>query len=87
VPASAYPGGPGYVPVKAVSDEKVRAQIRAWRVSAVVAVAKENSLLGRYLTAMLGRPAVVAGDVLAWRTKPGVLAGGSGSGIFGWISD
>jgi hypothetical protein len=87
VPASAYPGGPGYVPVKAVSDQKVRAQIRAWRVSAVVAVAKENSLLGRYLTAMLGPPAVVAGDVLAWRTKPGVLRGGSRSGIFGWISD
>jgi hypothetical protein len=34
-----------------------------------VAVAKLNSRLGQYLTALLGPPAVVVGDVLAWRTS------------------
>ena len=68
VPASAYPGSSGYVPVRRVSDTKVRAQIAAWRVSAVVAVTRPDSMLGRYLTTLLGRPAAAAGDVLAWRT-------------------
>jgi hypothetical protein len=36
-------------------------------VTAVVAVAKPGSVLGRYLTVLLGRPAAAAGDVLAWR--------------------
>jgi len=45
-------------------------QIRAWRVSAVVAVAKPGTRLGRYLTDLLGPPAVVTGDVTAWRTPP-----------------
>ena len=62
-------GRAGYVPVKAVTDTKMREQIKAWRVSAVVAVAKPDSRLGRYLTVLLGPPAVVAGDVLAWRTS------------------
>ena len=44
-------------------------QIRAWRVSAVVAVAKPDSGLGLYLKLLLGPPTVVAGDVLAWRTS------------------
>jgi hypothetical protein len=57
------------VPVKVVTDTKMREQIKAWRVSAVVAVTKLNSRLGRYLTVLLGPPAVVAGDVLAWRTS------------------
>jgi hypothetical protein len=70
VPASARRGAPGYVPIKAVTDTKMREQIRAWRVSAVVAVAKPGSRLGRYLTVLLGPPAVVAGDVIAWRTHP-----------------
>jgi len=70
VPADAYRGAPGYVPVKAVTDAKMREQIRAWRVSAVVAVARPGSRLGRYLTALLGPPAVEAGDVIAWRTRP-----------------
>ena len=70
VPADAYRGAPGYVPVKAVTGAKMREQIRAWRVSAVVAVARPGSRLGRYLTALLGPPAVEAGDVLAWRTHP-----------------
>ena len=47
----------------------MREQIAAWRVSAVVAVTKPDSLLGRYLTDLLGPPAVAAGDVLAWRTR------------------
>jgi hypothetical protein len=68
LPPNAYRGSAGYVPVKAVTDTKMREQIKAWRVSAVVAVAKLNSRLGQYLTVLLGRPAVVAGDVLAWRT-------------------
>ena len=46
----------------------MRAQIAAWHVTAVVAVAVRNSDLGDYLTSVLGPPAVVAGDVMAWRT-------------------
>ena len=70
VPANAHRGAHGYVPVKAVTDTKMREQIRAWRVSAVVAVAKPGSPLGQYLRFLLGRPAVVTGDVIAWRTSP-----------------
>jgi hypothetical protein len=33
----------------------------------VVAVATPGSRLGRYLTALLGSPAVATGDVTAWR--------------------
>ena len=68
LPPNAYRGSAGYVPVKVVTDTKMREQIRAWRVSAVVAVAKLSSRLGQYLTGLLGPPAIVAGDVLAWRT-------------------
>ena len=67
VPPKASPGSPGYVHVKAVTDTKMREQIKAWRVSAVVAVTKPGSRLGRYLTDLLGPPAIEAGDVLAWR--------------------
>ncbi len=73
VPASAYPGSTSYVPVTAVTNAKMRAQIAAWRVTAVVAVTKRNSLLGRYLTALLGPPAAAAGDVLAWRVSPSAI--------------
>ena len=55
-PPNARPGAAGYVPVKSVTDTKMRAQIRAWQVSAVVAVAKPGSRLARYLTACWGRP-------------------------------
>ena len=68
VPPNATPGSAGYVHVKAVTDAKMRKQIRAWRVSAVVAVARPGSRLGRYLTVLLGPPAVENGDILAWRT-------------------
>ena len=71
VPPNAYHGSPGYQAVKVVSDAKVRAQIKAWHVSAVVAVARPDSRLGQYLTVLLGAPAVVTGDVMAWRTPAG----------------
>jgi hypothetical protein len=71
VPASSHPGAPGSVPVKTVTNAKMREQIRAWRVSAVVAVARPDTSLGRYLTLILGPPAVITGDVIAWRTTPG----------------
>jgi hypothetical protein len=72
VPPSAYPGSKGYVAVKAVTDVKMRAQIAAWRVSAVVAVTTRDTVLGRYLTALYGAPAAAAGDVLGWRIPRGV---------------
>jgi hypothetical protein len=68
VPANAYPGSPGYVNVNGVTDPQMCKQIKVWRVSAVVAVARPDSQLGQYLTVLLGRPAAAAGDVLAWRT-------------------
>jgi hypothetical protein len=69
VPPSAYPGSKGYIAVKAVTDAKMRAQLAAWRVSAVVAVTTADSVLGRYLTAILGAPAAASGDVLGWRIR------------------
>jgi hypothetical protein len=62
-----HPGAVGSLPVKSVTNAKMRKQIRAWKVSAVVAVATPGSSLGHYLTAILGSPAVVTGDVMAWR--------------------
>jgi len=67
VPQSAYPASEGFVGVKAVTDTAMRAQIAAWRVTVVVAVAKPGSALGQYFTVLLGRPAAATGDVLAWR--------------------
>jgi len=67
IPTSAYTKAGTLAPVKAVSLEKVRAQILAWRVAAIVAVARPNSVLGEYLTVLLGPPQVAVGDVLAWR--------------------
>jgi hypothetical protein len=66
-PGRGYPAPASFVSGKAVTDATMRAQIAAWRVTAVVAVATRNSVLGRYLTALLGPPAAAAGDVLAWR--------------------
>jgi hypothetical protein len=60
----------GHLPVKSVTNTKMREQIRAWQVSAVVAVARPDTGLGRYLTAILGPPAVITGDVIAWRIPP-----------------
>jgi hypothetical protein len=67
VAPNARSGATGSLPVKSVTNKKMLEQIRAWKVSAVVAVATPGSRLGRYLTALLGSPAVVAGDVTAWR--------------------
>ena len=64
---NARPSATGNLRVKSVTNTKMREQIRAWKVSAVVAVAAPGSRLGRYLTAILGSPAVAAGDVTAWR--------------------
>jgi hypothetical protein len=68
VPASADRVSPSYVRIEQVSPAKMRAQIAAWHVTAMVAVTVRNSDLGDYLTSVLGPPAVVAGDVMAWRT-------------------
>jgi hypothetical protein len=67
LPRALAAGSPPNMLVKFVTDTKMREQISAWRVSAVVAVAKPGSRLGRYLTVLLGTPAVVTGDVTAWR--------------------
>jgi hypothetical protein len=73
IPPSAYAQPGTLLPVKAVSLEQLRAQIAAWRVAAIVAVAKPNSVLGDYLAVLFGPPQVIAGDVLAWRAgAPGV---------------
>ena len=48
-------------------DLMMRAQIRAWKPAAVVAVTSPHSAFGQYLTGLLGRPTVTAGAVLGWR--------------------
>jgi hypothetical protein len=68
VPASAHPASPSYIRIEAVNDQRMLAQIAAWHVTAVVAVTVRNSILGRYLTNLLGPPSVVVGDIMAWRT-------------------
>ena len=67
IPPSAYTRPGVLAPIKAVSLEQMRAQVETWRVAAIVAVVKPDSLLGDYLTVLLGPPQVTAGDVLAWR--------------------
>jgi hypothetical protein len=68
IPPSAYSRSGSLVPVGTVNVQQLHAQIAAWRAAAVVAVTARNSLLGEYLTAVLGPPSAAAGDVLAWRT-------------------
>ena len=68
VPASARPWSPGYVPVAAVSPKQMLAQIAAWHVAAVVAVTVRNSVLGGYLSNLLGPPSAVTGDIMVWYT-------------------
>jgi hypothetical protein len=69
VAASMNPASAGYIAVRAVTPGQMLAQIAAWRVTAVVAVAARNSVLGDYLTGLLGPPTVAVGDVLAWSAK------------------
>ena len=60
---------------------QVRGQLAGWKVSAAVAVTSRDSALGRYLTALLGPPTAVSGQVLGWRLNPRNLArvaGGTG---------
>ena len=60
------------LPVNEIYPDAVqmRAQFRGWQVSAVVAVTRPGSPLGRYLIGLLGPPAEHAGQVLAWRVSP-----------------
>jgi len=48
---------------------QVRAQIIRWHPAAIVAVAPFRSVLGNYLTVLLGMPTVEVDGVLAWRLK------------------
>jgi hypothetical protein len=68
VKAGVPPGACTATNFKGLTPAKMRDQIKAWRVSAVVAVTTPGSLLAQYLTSLLGPPAVAAGDVIAWRT-------------------
>jgi hypothetical protein len=47
--------------------QQVRALLEGWHPAAVVAVTGEGSVLGRYLTSLLGAPVVSTGGMLAWR--------------------
>jgi hypothetical protein len=69
VPTDANPLSSSYVHIAAVSNATMLAQIAAWHVTAVVAVALPDSVLGDYLTGLLGPPALVAGDIMAWRFR------------------
>ena len=46
---------------------QMRGQLAGWKPAAVVAVTRPQSALARYLTGLLGRPAVTGGGVLGWR--------------------
>jgi hypothetical protein len=50
---------------------QMRAQIRGWEVSAVVAVTRPGSAFSRYLTELFGKPDAQAGQVLGWRLGKG----------------
>ena len=67
-PAGPSAASQSYARTQAVTDTRMRAQISAWKVSAVVAVTARSSVLARYLTALLGPPSEVTGNVMAWRT-------------------
>jgi hypothetical protein len=45
---------------------QMRAQFAGWKLSAIVAVTGLQSSFGRYLTGLLGPPAVRAGQVIGW---------------------
>jgi hypothetical protein len=53
--------------VSAWSPRLIRSALAHWRPAAVVAVTSEDSQLGQFLTGLLGRPAIHAGEVVAWR--------------------
>lgn len=51
----------------APSPAQVHTDLTAWAPSAVVAVTGPQSVLARYLDALLGQPSLRSGQVLAWR--------------------
>jgi hypothetical protein len=48
---------------------QMRAQFAGWQISAIVADTTAQSVLGRYLTGLLGPPAIRTGQVLGWRLR------------------
>jgi hypothetical protein len=56
------PSGPVHVSIQAG-----RMLIAQWNPAAVMAVTSQDSVLGRYLIGLLGKPTVISGSVLAWR--------------------
>jgi hypothetical protein len=48
---------------------QMRAQFRGWGISAIVADTNLDSPFGRYLTGLLGKPTVMAGQILGWRVR------------------
>lgn len=69
IPAAAYldrVGRPG-IPASAPMNAMIRADLGYWRPAAVVAVTSLGSPVAQILVSLLGRPEVVAGQVLAWR--------------------
>jgi hypothetical protein len=48
---------------------QMRAQFRGWGVSAIVADTNLDSPFGHYLTGLLGKPTVMAGQILGWRLR------------------
>jgi hypothetical protein len=59
-----WSGGPA---PPAPPRSQVEADLHTWQPAAVVAVARPDSSLGRYLEGLFGRPTIRAGGVLAWR--------------------
>jgi hypothetical protein len=49
------------------SPAELRSDLAKWRPAVVVAVATPNSLVGRYLIRIFGRPTTQNGQVLGWR--------------------
>jgi hypothetical protein len=69
IPAAEYLdrlGRPG-IPATAPMTAMIRDDLGYWRPAAVVAVTSAGSPLGQVLVSLLGRPALTAGQVLAWR--------------------
>jgi hypothetical protein len=50
-------------------DAQMRAQFRGWGISAIVADTNLGSSFGHYLTGLLGKPTVTAGQILGWRVR------------------
>jgi hypothetical protein len=65
VSASAVEIGPAFTVYP--TPAQMLAQLKAWKVSAVVAVTDEHPVLTDYLSGLLGKPTVTARQVLAWR--------------------